>query len=293
MQLSDQKALELRQSGLDAMWQGRFDEAIETYDAALAVAETDDVRELIAIGKAEALMAAEREGAEINALPEIVIRRRSPRHVYMAAALLMRRFSETDRRRALFYGEIARQATIELGDAFAQATVLNSLGIVLTIESRFGTAIETYDEALAALARVEGRMDEVTRARRLVVGGLGGAKVLAGEHTEGIHLLLGILPELTNDYYRAEALLDVCYGYLELERLEEAEYMGLEALDLAMESRQTRNANHLLGEIMVRSKRFEEADRYFSVVAGFYPQYPNVKELLLAVDLSSVVNWKG
>lgn len=288
----DQEAQRLRQLAREAVWQGRFDEAIDLYEAAMAAAETDDVRELITIGKAEALIASEREGAEITALPSIVMRRRSPRHVYMAAALLMRRFSDTDRRRALFYGEIARQATVELGDPFARGTILNNLGIVLTIESRFTTAIDTFGEALEAFAEVRDRHDEVVQSRRLVNLDLGGAKILAGEYNEGIHLLLDVLPQLEADYYRAEALLDLCYGYLELGRLEEAEYMGREGLSLAIEARQVRNANHLLGEIMLRSDRRDEADAFISVVAGFYPQYPNVKELLFTVDLSSVVNWK-
>lgn len=293
MSMSNQEASRLRQLGLDAMWQGRFDDAIERYDEAIAFAEDDDVRELITIGKAEALIAAEREGTEVTALPAIVMRRRSPRHVYYAAMILMRRFTDTDRRRALFYGEIARQATIDLGDAFARATILNNLGIVLTVESRFSDAMASFDEALAALAQVRDRDEEVTRSRRLVIGGLGGVKVLAGEYEEGVRLLESVLPHMENNYYRAEVVLDLCYGYLELERLAEAEYFGIEGLEMATESRQTRNANHLLGELMVRSNRYEEADRYFSEVAGFYPQYPNVKELLFTVDLLEVVNWKG
>lgn len=290
---SNQESLRLRQLGLDAMWQGRFEEAIDFYDAATGAAETDDVRELITIGKAEAMIAAERDGAEIAALPAIVMRRRSPRHVYYAAMVLMRRFTDTDRRRALFYGEIARQATVELGDAFARATILNNLGIVLTVESQFNTAIETFDEALAALSQVRDRDADVARSQRLVLGCLGGAKVLAGEYNEGIRLLMKVLPELETDYDRAETLLDLCYGYVELGRIDEAEWMGREALELAVESRQIRNANHLLGEIMLRTDRFEEADQFFSVVAGYFPQYPNVKELLFSVDLCSVVNWKG
>lgn len=293
MNENNQEALRLRQLGLDAMWQGRFDDAVARYDDALGLAEDDETRELITIGKAEALIAAEREGAEITALPAIVMRRRTPRHVYYAAMVLMRRFTDTDRRRALFYGEIARQATIELGDPFSRATILNNLGIVLTVESRFSVAIETFDEALAALAQVRGRDVEVVRARQLVIGGLGGAKVLAGEYEEGVRLLIGVLPQLENDYYRTEVILDLCFGYLELGRLTEAEYFGIEALELATEGRQIRNANHLLGEVMLRTERYDDADRYFTAVAGFYPQYPNVKELLLSVDLCQVVNWKG
>ena len=43
----------------------------------------------------------------------------------------------------------------------------------------------------------------------------------------------------------------------------------------------------------MRTGRFEESDVYFDVVAGFYPQYSNVKQLLTEVNLCSVVNWKA
>lgn len=294
MTMRDQEALRLRQVAIDAMWQGRFDEAVEQYDAALATAESEETSELITIGKAEALIAAEREGAEVTALPAIVMRRRTPRHVYLAAYTLMRKYNEAeDRKRALFYGEIARDAAAELEEPFSRAKVLNTIGIILTADSRFSAAIESFDHALAALALVRDREKEVAIARALFVGGLGGAKVLSGEIEEGIRLLGGVLPQLEGDYARAEALLDLCFGYLELERYMEAEFLGREAMELATVRRQVRNANHLLGEVMLRTKRYDEADEFFTVVAGFYPEYPNVKDLLVTVDLCGVVNWKG
>jgi len=294
MSMTNQEALRIRQLGLDAMWQGRFDDAIDRYDEALGLAQDDETRELITIGKAEALIAAEREGAEIAALPAIVMRRRTPRNVYYAAYTLMRKHNEADDRpRALFYGEIARDAATELGDPFSRAKVLNTMGIILTADSRFADAIDCFDTSLAALALVRDRDAEVAVSRSLVLGGLGGAKVIGGDYEEGVRLLEGVLPQMANDYYRAEVVLDLCYGYLELGRLSEAEYFGIEGLELATVQRQTRNANHLLGEVMVRTNRYEEADRYFTEVAGFYPQYPNVKELLFTVDLCEVVNWKG
>jgi tetratricopeptide (TPR) repeat protein len=293
MKPANQEALDLRQLGVDAMWQGRFDDAISLYDQALAVAESDETRELITIAKAEALIAAERDGAEIAALPAIVMRRRSPKHVFLAAYTLMRRFHETDRRRGMFYGEIARDAALELGEPFSRAKVLNTIGIIQTVESKFGEAIDSFDMALAALAQVSGRESEVGFSRSGMMANLGGAKVLAGQVDDGVRLLEKVIGSLTDDYSHTEALLDLCFGYIEQEKYDEAEIVGARALQRASIGRQIRNANHLLGEIMVRTNRYEEADRYFTVVAEFYPEYANVKELLFTVDLCAVVNWKG
>jgi hypothetical protein len=80
---------------------------------------------------------------------------------------------------------------------------------------------------------------------------------------------------------------------MELGRYDVAESYGLRALRTAEVKRQIRNANHLLGEICLRTGRYDESDAYFDVVAGFYPEFKNVKQLLVAVDLCAVVNWKA
>ncbi len=288
------EAQQLCDLGLQHMWKGEFDTAIELYDRAAIAADNDETRELITIRKAEALIAAEREGAEVAALPGIVMRRRTPRHVYLAAGTLMRRFVESDdRKRAIFYGEIARGAAAELNDPFARASVLNHLGITLVVDSQFAAAIDALDEALAVMALVAEETEDTRVLRAAIMANLGGAKVLAGESRDGIRLLESALPKLTDAYDRAEAVLDLCFGYMELEQYEIAEFYGRNALDLATIGRQVRNANHLLGEICLRTERYDEADAFFDVVAGYYPDFKNVKQLLVAVDLCAVVNWKA
>lgn len=276
------------------MWKGEVDAALALYDRASVVAESDDTREVITIRKAEALIAADREGAEVGALPGIVMRRRSHRHVYMAAAVLMRRFVESDdRKRAIFYGEIARNAVAELNDPFARATVLNHLGITLVADSQFQPAIEALEEAMTAMALLDDSREDYRSLRSSILGNLGGAKVLCGETKAGIKVLEGVFHQLDDDYLVAEACLDLCFGYMELERYDIAEMYGDRALKVASVRRQIRNANHLLGEICLRTSRYDEADGHFDVVASYYPDFKNVKQLLVSVDLCAVVNWKA
>jgi tetratricopeptide (TPR) repeat protein len=289
----EREALHLCSLGLQHMWRGEIDSAIALYDRAAAAAESDETRELITIRKAEALIAADREGVEISALPGIVMRRRSHRHVYMAATVLMRRFVEAeDRRRAIFYGEIARAAVAQLEDSFARATVLNSLGVTMVADSQFKAAIEAFDEALGVLDPAKAN-EQIQSLRAALLANLGGAKVLLGQAAEGIRILERALPDLEEEYDRVEAFLDLCFGYMEIGRPDVAEQFGRRALQLATVPRQVRNANHLLGEICLRTDRSEEADALFDVVASFYPDFRNVKQLLVAVDLCSVVNWKA
>ena len=223
------------------------------------------------------------------------MRRRTPRHVYHASSALVRKLSasQDDRKRALFYGDIARRAAEEMEDAYAQVFALNSVGVVLVIESRFQEAIETFERALAIIALEPDQTDRLSTMRSLVVGNLGGAKVLSGSYDEGVALLESILPAMDEDYLIAEVCLDLCFAYTELGEYRKAERFGHRALNLATIRRQVRNANHLLGEICIRTNRYDEADGYFDVVASYYPDFKNVKQLLVAVDLCSVVNWKA
>ena len=72
---------ELRQSALAKVRAGALEEALATYDDAFALAHDDETRELITINKADAMIALERSGPEVQALPTIVMRRRNLRHV--------------------------------------------------------------------------------------------------------------------------------------------------------------------------------------------------------------------
>ncbi len=290
----DQQALHLCELGLQQMWRGEIEPALEQYDRALELCESEETHELITIRKAEALIACEREGAEVSALPMIVLRRRSPRHVYLAANTLLRRYCESsDRNKAIFYGEIARQAAAQLDDPFARASVLNNLGITLVADSKFAQAIEVLEEGLEAMALLGDGRDDHRSLHSAITGNLGGAKVLSGKFNEGVRLLEMAVGQLDDDYSVVEACLDLCFGYLELGKFDLAEFYGRAALDSAKVPRQVRNANHLMGELCVRTERYDESDAFFDVVAKFYPDFRNVKQLLMAVDLCSVVNWKA
>ena len=275
------------------MWKGEVDEALAAYDRALALATDEEARELITIRKAEALIAVEQDGPEISALAAIVMRRRSSRHVYLAANALLPRFVNLDdRRRAIFYGEIAKTAVAELGDPFAQAALQNNLGVVLVEDSQFDRAIEILAEALEVLETVPVSHPYANTLRCNATLNLGGAKILNDEYDEGIELIESVILEVDDATWRADGLLDLGLGYLNLGDTATAEELVREALALASTRRQIRNGNHLLGEICTRTGRWDEADIHFDVVAGFYPDFKNLKQLLSSVDLCKIVNWK-
>ncbi|HJQ36594.1 MAG TPA: hypothetical protein VKB93_05605 [Thermoanaerobaculia bacterium] len=292
--MSDSKARQLCEAGLKLLWQGEVEPALEKYSKALELAKDEELRELITIRKAEALIAAGREGPEVSMLPKIVMRRRTPRHTYLAAGNMLRLMCErADFRKAIFYGEVAHDAALQLDDPLSCASILNHLGIALSANSDFKASLDALEEAYDALLLLDENRDDVRSLRPAILVNIGGAKVMTGETEEGIGILEQALPFVDEDYILAEAMLDLCLGYCDLENYTSAEAFGRRALTLATVDRQVRNANYLLGRIATDTGRYDEASDYFDVVAGYYSEYPNVKELLLKVDLSQVVNWKA
>src|SRR5882672_5333077 len=102
-ELTMNTAEELRQAALAKVRSGALEEALDLYDAARAVATDDNVRELLTINKADALIALDRTGPEVQALPAILMRRRNPRNSFLAAyALLYKHRSSGEIKRAMF-----------------------------------------------------------------------------------------------------------------------------------------------------------------------------------------------
>lgn len=290
----DREALQHCEAGLQHMWKGEVGPALAAYERARAIAESEEARELITIRKAEALVAADREGPEIAALAGIVMRRRSHRHVYLAAGTLMRRYTEVDdRRRAIFYGDIACNAAAEMKEPFVRASILNHFGITLVADTQYDRGLDAFRTGIAVVEDIPNAGEHVNMLACALQANLGGTQILAGDVDEGIHTIESVIDELNDPNERAEACLDLCLGYVELEDYDTAEDLAREGLSLASTRRQIRNANHLLGEVCIRTGRYPEADVFFDVVAGFYPGFSNVKQLLTEVNLCSVVNWKA
>jgi tetratricopeptide (TPR) repeat protein len=238
------------------------------------------------------MIAIERTGPEVQALAEIVMRRRNDHHTFLAAyALQYKHRIAGDPKRAIFYGNIADNVAIEAGQAFWRVAALNELGIVLEIDSQFQKAIECFESALTIIDAVE---DESAQSfsRVAIIANLGYNKIITGATVEGIQLMEGVLDEIQGDSARSDALIDLSYGYIDLGDYAVAARYGEEGLALAVEARQVRNAHYLLGEAAYKAGNVELAEYHFDKLAGFYPEFRHLKSLLFAIDLRSMVNLK-
>src|SRR5438132_3521097 len=146
------RAEELRRNALAKVRAGDIEEALRTYDAAAALADNEETRELITINKADAMIAVERSGPEVQALPTIVMRRRNLRHVYLAAyALVFKYRIEKELKRATFYAQLALQRAEEAGESLWKVLALNELGSIYDMDSKFDRAIECGEQAVALI----------------------------------------------------------------------------------------------------------------------------------------------
>lgn len=283
---------ELRLAALSLVRTGDYADALNVYDEALALASDEDVRELITINKADAMIALERSGPEVNELPRVIMRRRNVRHVYLAAYALQYKYRlENDLKRALFYGQLALRTAEEAKEASWRRIVLLELGNIYELDSQIDTAIRCFEESLAIGEESRDNRDR-DLSHAYAVENLGYCKLLQGNLEDGLAYVHEALTMLSDPIGRAEAYVDLCYGYVELRDYAQARLYGEAALEIAKEPRQIRNAHYLLGEACYKAGDIEGATHHFDELAKFYPQFRNLKNLLFAIDLRSMVNLK-
>ena len=170
---------ELRQAALRQVRSGDYAEALALYDEALAMATDEEVRELITINKADAMIALERTGPEVNELPSVIMRRRNFRHVYLAAyALQYKHRLENDLKRALFYGQLALRTAEEANEPAWRRIVLLELGKQVLacaggrfLRPRLGDGEERHRQEGGEEQNVEGREQPQGGDRRAIGDG--------------------------------------------------------------------------------------------------------------------------
>jgi tetratricopeptide (TPR) repeat protein len=288
--LSADKVEQLRLAGLAKVRENQLEEALELYDRALALVTDEEARELITINKADTLIALERCGPEIQELARVIMRRRNPRHVCLAAyALQYKNRIDGDLKRALFYGQLALRAAEEAGQTDWKLAALVELGTVHEMDSQIDQAVNYYEQALPLL-ELAGENQRLSRGYALE--NLGYCRLLKGDTDTGIDLIVQALTHLDDPMGRAEAFIDLCYAYIDKSDLDRARFYGEAGLEIAKDNRQIRNAHYLLGEVAYKTGDADAADYHFEELSRFYPDFRNLKSLLFAIDLRRMVNLK-
>lgn len=285
--MSEMFVEELRQQGLDKLRSNEPELAIAMFDEALEKCADPETSELIRINKSFALISIGRDGVEVQKLPQIVLERRNSRHVLLACYNLLFKYRlEQHYDRARFYGKLALESPIE--DQSWRVAVLTELGSVEVFDSKFDEAIDYYRQAFDLL-----QQDPLQQS--FVRHNIGYCTLISGDPATGVEMIkdaLAIMQDSGVTGFIAEPHLDLALGYLETEQYDLARHHGRLGLESATEDRQIRNAHYLLGEIAHYSGDTETAEIHFEHLCRFYPDFPQLKNLLYAIDLRGVINWK-
>src|SRR5262249_36785233 len=237
-----------------------LDEGLGLFDEALSLADDDETRELITINKAHAMIGAQRGGPEVQALPMVLMRRRNPRHTFLASyALLYKHRLSGEAKRSIFYGQLAVSAAKETDRPLWELAALNELGTAYGIDSAFEKAVDCFEQALALVETLE-ESPARQSSRVAICQNLGGNKIILGKTHEGIEMIESVLASIEIPSSLSDSYIDLCYGYLDLEEYEKARTVGEKGLEFAGEPRQVRNAHYLLGEACYKTGDVDAAD---------------------------------
>mgnify|MGYP002621775385 CR=1 FL=1 len=287
--------------GLAQFSEQRLDAALASFDRAMELAieigdsPTWDRAFCNRCAVATELGIAERDDTTRNELRQIVLRSARAETSFLAAYVLARIYEvEKNYERALFYARIARERCGRLRRRDWIASSRNQIGNLLLAESSFEDACAEYEGALRLMPA------DPSLARAQILDNLGYCRIVQGRHQEGFRLLFQSVRGVRrfgSERYLARPLLSLCYAHLDVGRLRDALRHGRAALELAMrfgDHDSVKNAHYLLGEIYNQMGDENNARGYFlRLQQRYYPEAPNVPELLMAVDVRTLINLKA
>jgi tetratricopeptide (TPR) repeat protein len=294
------RAEELRAEALGLLETGDFQGSLGLYERALAEARaSEDPAFVDWIYACRAAAAAEAGPAEseLLELKRILLRSSDPQTSFRAAYSGARIYElRRDFKRALFYSRIAGEKAAALGDPLLVAGAESSRGALLVADSRFGEAAAAFQNALD-VSEPPARVLPLWRA--LWKDNLGYCRMALDEVDAGlalVHEAFATIEEAGAKAHSVFPLLDLCFGYLKLDRYAEARYFGEEGLErvaLSGEPAVEKNFLYLLGETCHLSGDEPSAQSYFDRLAAHYPEFRNLRAYLEVFDFRNVINLRS
>jgi tetratricopeptide (TPR) repeat protein len=292
---------DLYREGVDDLHAARLAEAESVLERALQEARRRRLRLLAdraycnwAAVRIERGLPAEETGPIVNGLSAVLGRSPDLKARQLAAydlACLYRAHGRT--RPGRLYAEIAGRLAATGGDVQSQAVSRHLLGLLWLGEGRMDQARQCLEEALEMGLHGDRGQGAVALST------LGYCLSLTGEPARGMRLLEQSLASLggpLSPLYEPSLHLNIGFACLELGDLDAAIHHGEHVL--RVERREGRNreeskhARYLVGEALAQKGSAGEAREHFEVLRReFYPEIPDLSELLLACRTHSLLNW--
>ena len=297
----------LRDRGRELVAKGSYREAAAAYRQAARVATAASEGDLAD----EALCgwgAAETElGNGVEVMPKLrrVLLGSSVDHNCWLASYTLARAHELEGqvKKALFYARLSLYHSEYVERPGLTAGSRNLLGNLLVADGRETAAAAEYRIALREAHNAPPAWTataEVNLGYCLLANAFEGNCLRPSRLREGLRLTYSSLRTLRRE--QAGPLLvwphlDLCFAYLEMERLETASRHGRRALELA-ERYENRDAAksclYLLGQAAMLQGNAEAARQFFTELEKrFYPDQTGVSAVLMSLDLRQVVNLRA
>ncbi len=288
----------LKAQAQDLLRSGQLPEAVRLLEQAVDVArflgdsELLDRAVLNRIGFSIELGTTQQDLVDLG---KILLRSTNPEISFLAAYNLSWAYkARQETTRAVSYATRALECAHGLGRADWIASAHNQKGISLLAGSYFEEASEQFAAGLASLP--SGR----DKRRAVLLDNFGYCQIVRGNVAEGFRALfqsLRMLRRLGERWVEPAPRVSLCFAFLEVGKVRAALRHGLAALVLAEElgdAANRKSALYLLGEVAKQAGDELGARRHFQQLQEtFYPQVPDLIEMLLVVDARTMVNLKA
>ena len=231
----------------------------------------------------------------LTELRQVLMRCADPNTACLAAYNIARIYElADDKKKALFYGQLALDHSDKPAAKGWQGACLNLLGNLRLSDSQFEEACTQFERAL----RYADSLSEVQRA--FIIDNLGYCRFVQGRPEEGFELAFNSLRTFLHAGTRDFELyprLTLCYGYLDVKKYRSALRQGLRALEAAVRIGDVsahKNAMFLVGEAYNGLGDQNAAwDTFEELQQRYFPDSPHIPTLLMSIDVRSLVNLKA
>jgi len=279
---------------------GEFRQAEERFQAALEIARELNDQHLVHRAMCNLSTARLSQGDIQEAekgLREILLKSSDPTIVFIASSNLASALRRQGRlHKALMYAKRALRASETLENFTWKATCHNLIANIYLNMSYLDDAMAEYRFALSLSEKGHiGTAYPVDYIKE----NLGYCSLLKKRYRQGIAIILEALQiSLANGNTRClvECYQDLCFAYMQLKELKQAEEHGEKALAIATEKDYKdilKNCYYLLGEVNLLMGNEERSDFYFDRLQEFYPHLPVLKQFLRTFDVSNIINLKN
>ena len=284
-------------AAVEAQSRGNFGLALDLFEESLAAAEAlGDRRKLHAarINVSSCYLSLGDWERARSGLAAIILESDNERFISASAVQLAEALMKEGRlEKSAHYLRLGLERARAAGDQSRVISALTMQGHLAIMEGRHDEAVNLYGEAVASRAPLAEGPDTAQ-----LVDKLGYAQVLSGRLAQGLWTLrrsLRMAESAGNTWARAEAHVDLGFGFLLAERNASAERHALRAMALAVAHGYPsirKSSTYVLMETALRTGRDDDFDRWFQQLQDLLPDVKLSRDFFRIFDISDVINLK-